>query len=689
MRIKTKSFLFAAILLLLFENHSLINAKEKPSHYLQPIDIFQMEYVSSPQISPDGSKIVYLRNFFDIMTDKRYTDLWIINFNGTENRPLTTGKRNDFSPVWSPDGKKLLYASTEEGSAQLYLRWMDTGQTAKLTNLTKSPRGFTWSPDGKMIAFSMFVPAQPKRFISLPPKPKGAKWAEPAKVIDKLIYRSDGAGYLPDGFSQLFVLPAEGGTPRQITFGNFQHNSAPVWSRDGKALIFSANRHPGWEYDPQNSEIYRVSLQNGAIVSLTDRKGPDAGPTVSPNGKKIAYIGYDDKLQGYQVRKLYVMNADGSGKKLLSAELDRDVNRPVWSSDSKGVFFQYDDRGNTKIGYYSLNGNMKTLAKDVGGLSLGRPYSAGSFSVARNGHFVFTQTRPDHPADLAAGSNGSKEMKRLTHLNDDLFSFKKLGTVADIRFKSSYDGREIQGWIVKPPDFDADKKYPLILEIHGGPFANYGDRFSAEIQMYAAAGYVVLYTNPRGSTGYGGEFGNLIHHNYPGQDYDDLMSGVDAVIAKGCIDSDNLFVTGGSGGGVLTSWIVGKTGRFRAAVAAKPVINWYSFVLTSDHYNVYYKYWFPGFPWDYPEQYMKRSPISYAGNVTTPTMLLTGEADHRTPISESEQFYQALKLRKVDAVMVRIPNASHSITARPSNLMTKVSYILAWFEKYRINKNLN
>jgi len=224
------------------------------------------------------------------------------------------------------------------------------------------------------------------------------------------------------------------------------------------------------------------------------------------------------------------------------------------------------------------------------------------------------------------------------------------------------------------------------LEIHGGPFASYSPWFAMEIQLYTSAGYVVLYTNPRGSTSYGGEFGNLIHHNYPGEDYDDLMSGVDALIAKGFIDENNLFVTGGSGGGVLSSWIVGKTNRFKAAVVAKPVINWYSFVLYSDGPGFFYKYWFPGLPWENTEHYMKRSPISLVGNVKTPTMLLTGEDDYRTPISESEQFYAALKIQKVDAAMVRIPGASHGIAARPSNLIAKVAAVLSWFEKYRDHK---
>jgi acylaminoacyl-peptidase len=227
-------------------------------------------------------------------------------------------------------------------------------------------------------------------------------------------------------------------------------------------------------------------------------------------------------------------------------------------------------------------------------------------------------------------------------------------------------------------------KYPMILEIHGGPFSHYGPRFAAEMQLYAAAGYVVVYANPRGSGSYGEDFATEIHHNYPGKDYDDLMSVVDDVIAGGFIDERNLFVTGGSAGGIMTAWIVGKTDRFRAAVSAKPVINWMSFALTTDRYSYFYKYWFPAPPWEAPDHYHKFSPLSLVGNVKTPTMLLTGEDDYRTPMSESEQFFQALKIRKIDTVLVRFPSTSHGITKRPSNLISKVAHILEWFERYRV-----
>ena len=657
-----------------------------PEKFFRLLDLFDLETASDPQISPDGTKVAFVRNFSDIMKDKKRSNLWIVDFDGNDLRPLTSGNANDLSPRWSPDGKRLLYASSAEGSVQIFVRWLDTGQTAKVTSVQKSPTSMSWSPDGKRIAFAMLVPEETKPFAEMPTRPEGADWGKPAKVIRKLLYRADGEGYLEDGYSHVFLVPVEGGTPRQLTQGAFNHAGPLAWTPDGKAIIFSANRHADWEYDPLNSEIYEVSVADGAIKALTDRKGPDQSPAVSRDGKLVAYTGFDDKEQGYQVTRLYVMNRDGTSARLISGEVDRDVEEPKWSEDGGGIYLQYDDHGNTKIAFITLDGKLQTLAQDLGGVSHGRPYSSGSFSVSKDGRFAYTQSRPEYPSDVAVGRKGGGEVNRVTRLNDDLFGFKQLGATEGIRFESSFDKRKVQGWVVKPPGFDAQKKYPLILEIHGGPFANYGDRFTSEIQLFAAAGYGVLYLNPRGSTSYGEEFGNLIHHNYPGQDFDDLISGVDAVIKQGWVDPENLFVTGGSGGGVLTAWIVGKTNRFRAAVVVKPVINWYSFVLTSDVYNFFYRYWFPGFPWDHAEHYLKRSPVSLVGNVQTPTMLMTGESDYRTPISESEQYYQALKLRKVDTVLVRLPEASHAMDARPTQLVAKVAHVLNWFEKYRTDR---
>lgn len=659
-----------------------VQAQEVKPSVLEPMDVFDLEFISDPQISPDGQWIVYVRNFKDVMTDGNRSNLWLASYDGRVNKPLTTGNQNDGSPRWSPDGKKLLYVSGKGGSAQLYLRWMDSGAEAKISNLTRSPGAVQWSPDGKWISFTMRIDGKTKSLAQMPAKPQGAKWVDPPIVIDRLQFKSDGRkGILPVSYAHLFLLSAEGGHARQLTDGDFNHGGAYSWSPDSKSIVFSANRRDNAAYDNRNSEVYELDVASGKIKVLTDRQGPDGSPRVSPDGKMIAYAGYNDKLQGYQLNRLYVMNRDGSNPRLLSGQLDRSVSNLQWTSDGKGLYFQYTDEGVGKIGQITLDGKVSERVKGVNGLSTGRPYSAGTFSSSPQGRFAYTLGAGDHPADLAV-SDGKGSNKRLTEVNADLFHFKKLGEVEEIWYNSSFDNRKVQGWICKPPNFDPNKKYPLILEIHGGPFSSYGPVFSMEVQLYAAAGYVVLYTNPRGSTSYGEEFGNLIHHNYPGEDYDDLISGVDAVIKQGYVDENQLFVTGGSGGGVLTSWIVGKTDRFRAAVVAKPVINWYSFVLHSDGKS-YHRYWFPGYPWENEAHYMKRSPISLVGNVKTPTMLLTGEQDYRTPMSESEQYYTALKLQGVETALVRIQESGHGIANTPSNLMAKVLNILAWFERYR------
>jgi acylaminoacyl-peptidase len=645
----------------------------------RPIDIFSLEYVSNPKISPDGKKVLYVRNFKDIMTDKNHSNIWIIDFDGKNNTPLTTGNKNDFDPTWSNSGDKFTYKSNSDDTVQLYLYVLGQKSNQKLTNLQNSVSSVDWSEDDKYLVFTSFVEKPSVSLIKMPEKPKGAKWNDPASEIDGIKYRSDGRGYLNQGFSQVFILPTEGGTPRQITFLN-NNASSPKWLAKNK-IIFSANLHEDSDLEPRNSEIYSINIISEKITPLTSRLGPDYSPVVSPDKKEIAYLGFDEKYLGYQQSNLYIMSNNGKEIRNISENFNRNISNINWSADGKGLYFQYDDKGMTKLAYMSISGKLKNIVDQLGGMTLGRPYSGGTYSISKNNRYAYTLGNVYSPSDLAVGYNTS--FKRLTALNKDLFDHKELGNVEEVWFKSSFDERQIQGWLVKPPNFDPSKKYPLILEIHGGPFSNYGFRFSAEIQLFASKGYMVLYTNPRGSTSYGKEFANLIHHNYPNQDYDDLMSGVDHILKRSYVDEENLFVTGGSGGGVLTAWIIGKTTRFKAAVVAKPVINWYSFVLYADNINIYYKYWFPGAPWDNLEHYMKRSPISYVANVKTPTMLLTGEQDFRTPIAESEQFYAGLKLNKVESMLVRIPGASHGIAARPSNLITKVNAITAWFEKYR------
>ncbi|MDQ9090195.1 S9 family peptidase [Pseudoalteromonas haloplanktis] len=647
---------------------------------LQLENVFDLEYANQIEMTNDGKTVYFVRNRMDIKSDRKISNIWSVDSNSKQLQPLTSGVHMDYSPVLSPDETRLAFISTRDGSSQIYVKWLKTGAVAKISNLTQSPSSLQWAPNGRQLLFSQFVPSKTVSPVNLPGKPDGANWAEPAKYIDDVYYRADGGGYTKPGFRHLFSIDANGGNARQLTSGDFDHSGPISFANEGDTLYFSANRHAEFRLKPTNSEIYQLSLKDLQITAITDRVGPDNQPQVSPNGRYLAYTGYDDKQTNYENSQLYIRDLESGETSSITHDFDRSVGQIKWADNSSGIFFSYASEGKTMLAYQPRSGKRKVITEQIGSVSFGRPYSGGDFDISDDGDVAVTLADTQRPADVAVIKNG--KMQRLTKLNDDALGNKQLAKVEEIWVKSSHDGLPVQGWVAYPPDFDSSKKYPLILEIHGGPVANYGPHFSTEVQLFAAKGSVVLYMNPRGSDSYGKEFAQTIHHNYPSNDFDDLMTGVDALIAKGFIDESKLFVTGGSGGGVLTAWIVGHTDRFAAAVVAKPVINWISFVLTADFYPFFADYWFPGKPWDHIEHYMKRSPISYVGNVKTPTMLLTGEADYRTPISETEQFYQALKLQGVDTAMVRIPDASHGITQRPSNLMAKVAYIQWWFDKH-------
>ncbi len=652
--------------------------RERP-HTFVASDAFDLEYADNPQISPDGRWVAYVRVTADVMSDRFRRSIWLVDANGANHRPLVQGAGGYGSPVWAPNGRAIAYVANEESGAEVRIFYLDTQRSATITRVPAGAGNLTWSPDGRTLAFQSFVEEGSDDPAAMPPQPEGSDWAGPARVINGVVYRADGEGYLPNGYAQIFVVPADGGTPRQLTYQARNHDGRLSWSPNGRTLYFSANAEDGWEYDPVEADIYSLDITSGAVTRLTTRDGPENNPVVSPDGRRIAYVGFDDRRQGYQVSELYVANADGSNPRSITASLDRDVVDPQWAGDG-AIYFLFDDQGMTKLGRVGPNGGrVTTVLTNIGGTDLGRPYTSGSYSVNASGRYVATVTSPTRPSDLMISSG-----RHLTALNEDLFTGKTIATAEHIRVPSTADQRPVDAWIVRPPDFDPSRQYPMLLEIHGGPFTAYGPVFSAEVQMYAAAGYIVVYANPRGSTSYGGEFGNLIHHNYPSQDYDDLMSVVDAVIARGNIDSERLFVTGGSGGGVLTAWIVGTTDRFAAAMVQKPVINWTSFVLTSDATNFFAPYWFGEMPWEEgaQERYWARSPLSRVGNVSTPTAVMVGDEDHRTPASEAEQYYTALRLRHVPTRLIRIPGAPHDIAFRPTGMIAKVRNTLAWFAEH-------
>ncbi|CAA0301897.1 Acylaminoacyl-peptidase [Alteromonas infernus] len=555
---------------------------------------------------------------------------------------------------------------------------MDTGQTALVTNVTSSPSNITWSPDGKYIAFTMSVDAKEKPLdVKMPKKPEGAKWSPKFQYITKARYQADGKGVLDPAYTHIFIVPSDGGTARQLTSGNYHHNGRLSFAPNGEKIYFSANRSDNWEYEPVEADIFSVDM-TGNIEQLTQDKGRESSPVVSPDGKHIAYAYRDDEKVMYKNSYLYVMNSDGSEQRNITKDIDNSVSNFHWK-DNKRIYFQQSVRGLAQVDVVSLSGSVKAVAKGLGGTTLGRPYVFGTYHAVGD-VVAYTKGRTDRPADLFVTT---RKERQLTALNEDVLDHKQLGEVKEVVYPSSIDGEEIQGWYILPPNYDSSKTYPLILEIHGGPNLAYGPVFTAELQRMAAEGYVVFYDNHRGSTGYGERFALLLQGKYSSEyDFADHMSGVDALIEKGIADPERLFITGGSAGGIASAYAIGLTNRFKAAVVAKPVINWLSKVLSADSGLYQIPFQFPGKPWDNVEHYWKRSPLSLVGNVTTPTMLITGVEDKRTPMSETEQFYQALKLQKVDSVLVKVPGSPHGIAAKPSRMIGKIENILAWFKKY-------
>jgi dipeptidyl aminopeptidase/acylaminoacyl peptidase len=651
----------------------------------EPQDVFALEYASDTQISPSGSEVAYVRNTTDIMIDRERRSIWLVDRHTGAQTPIAAGPGSSSRPRWSPDGTRLAYVAAAEGEApQLYVRWMATGVAAKLATLPQSPGDIAWSPDGKTIAFTMFTPETPAKLGSAPPKPEGAKWADALEVITSVTFRFDNAGWLKPGHEQVYVIPSDGGAPRALTSDAFNNGGSISWTPDGRAILFSANHDKNWEREFYHSSVFRLDPATGEATSLIDRDGPSEEPVASPDGRRIAFVGFEDKHRPYQDPQLYVMDADGKNPRIVAPGLDRPVEHPIWAADGKSLYVQITDHAQTKVVRIGLDGHVDAVAAGLAGDGIDRPYTGGGYSVSTRGVAAFSAGAADHPADVAVAEGG--KTSRLTALNDNLLHARELAKLEPLAVKSSHDGLPIDAWILTPPGFDPSKKYPMILEIHGGPYAAYGPVWASEFQLYAAAGYVVVYANPRGSTSYGDAFADGITYNYPGYDFDDLMSAVDAAIAKGSVDPDRLYVTGGSGGGLMTAWIVGKTHRFRAAVTQKPVINWASQCLTTDVYVGQCPYWFAKPVWDDEPAYWVHSPLSLVGNVTTPTLVMGGTEDHRTPPSEAEQFYGALQLRGVPTALVRVPGASHhALALRPSQEAAEVSAILAWFERYKAN----
>ncbi len=656
------------------------------SRTLAAADVFGFLSVAPPQIAPDGRRVATIVTRRDIVTDRRVS--WLMQTHEGDDWRDVPGTEGALSARFSPDGERI--ASIRRVDDEYQLAVHAPVMAASVLHRSITPiRELAWSPDGRSVAFQARVDAALPSWLGLPIAPAGAQWAEPPRHTDRLLYRHDAMGELPESVFHIFVVAADASAPaRQLTAGSwhngFPHHVPPglVWAADGASLLVAGTRRMDWDTKPGETDIHSIALADGAVTPLTDIPGQTAHAAPSPDGTLIAFTAIHERGVSHHLRRLFVLPSAGGKAREILPGFDRSVDDVAWDEDGSSLVVTYDDAGEGHIARVGLkDGSLTILARDASGGSIEMPYAGHGISVARDGTVVYVRSAVDVPSEVALIEPG-RASRSLTSLNVEMAQAVGGFRTAEMFWVEGGEGRRVQCWLLLPP---GPGPHPAVLEIHGGPYAQYGSRFSIKHQAMAAAGYAVLYCNPAGSTGYGEAFTDALHDRFPGPDWDDLMAAVDAVALRPEIDADNLFVSGQSGGGVLTLWTVTHSHRFRGAVAIKPVADWSSWVLGSDVGASIGVRWMGGaLPWEAPEKYRARSPVTYAAAVRTPTLLMAGDADSRTPMSETLQMYSALRLAGVDAHLMRFPGASHSSSAmRPSLFAAEIAATIGWFDRQR------
>jgi dipeptidyl aminopeptidase/acylaminoacyl peptidase len=668
--------------------------------FITETDLFKFTWIADPQISPDGSTVAFVRVTVNEKENRYETSLFTVPTSGAQAPRRLTAGIHDIAPRWSPDGKRIVFvrAVDKEGKtqpSQLYLLETDGGEARPITDLARGANNPAWAPDGKSIAFT--APTGP------PDKKSKEGYTSDIQVITKAVYRANGnPAYVDtDHHSHIFVVRAPADStdkviPTQVTDGEFDENG-PAWAPDSSTIYFTSVRVAEPYYEESDTELFSVAPAGGAMTKIASIDGGISNVSVSPDGKRIAFVGVErgKPIRSYSQPDLWITDATpNSTPKNLTATYDFDIasgiggdqaaprgqNRKpiVWSPDGRTVAVVAAEHGSSNLKVVEIaSGRIAPLTdgkQEVFAYSAtpqGNKFAATFSSQTNIGDIFFLDAAPH----------------QITHINDDLFNDIQQSEPEEIWYRS-FDGKQIQGWILKPPDFDTSKKYPLILEIHGGPHSAYGNVYTHEFQWMAAKGYVVLFTNPRGSTSYGQDFGNIIQYRYPGDDYKDLMAGVDEVVKKGYVDVNRLGVTGGSGGGLLTNWTITQTQRFKAAVAQRDIADWSGFWFTAD-FTLFQPTWFKKAPWEDPQDFAARSPITHVANVTTPLMLINGDQDYRTPPADGgEMMFRALKYRKIPTVMVRFPRESHELSrsGEPWHRVERLQHIVGWMDQWLMGK---
>ena len=660
--------------------------------FITETDLLKFTWIADPQISPDGSRVVFVRVTVEEKENRYEAALFAVATGNPDTpRRLTSGMR-DTSPRWSPDGKQIAFVrSVDKGGhpqpGQIFLLRADGGDARALTDQPNGASEPSWSPDGRHIAFSSETGPDEARTSDKDHK-------SDVKVITRAEYRSNGKPDFLDStrHTHVFTLDMSNGAtnkprPAQLTDGEFDEQGT-VWAPDGSKIYFTSDRVSEPYYLPDDSDLYTVPASGGAITKVASIDGIISNVSPSPDGKRLAFVG---TLNGNPVRSfsqpdLWVMDATpGATPANLTAAYDFDIGGAIGGD-------QGAPRGRTigKVVTKAERGNANLVRIDIAGRRV-EPVTSGRQSVMA---YSATSNRTVIAATISTQANiGDIEIvsiggaaatpRSITRVNEDLFKGIQQSEPEEIRYRS-FDGKEIQAWILKPPDFDASKKYSMILEIHGGPHSAYGNIYTHEFMWLAAKGYVVLFTNPRGSSSYGQDFGNVIQFHYPGDDYKDLMAGVDELLKRSNIDANRLGVTGGSGGGLLTNWTITQTQRFKAAVSQRDIADWYGFWFTAD-FSQFQPGWFHKAPWEDPQDFAARSPITHVANVTTPLMLILGDADYRTPPADGgEMMFRALKYRKIPTVMVRFPRENHELSrsGEPQHRVERLRKIVSWMDQW-------
>ena len=665
-------------------------------------DILQFVWVADPQITADGATIAFVRVVVNEQKDDYETSIWLVPASGAEApRRLTSGTR-DSSPRWSPDGRQLAFVRAVERDGrpqppQVFLLALDGGEARAITDVPRGASSPVWSPDGLRIAFNSTTrPDDPPPAKDAKPESKSEGPKSDVRVITSAVYRSNGGGWNdPERPSHLWVTDVQPGPTipkaRQLTSGEFSEGGA-VWANDGSRLFFTSTRVADAYYQPEDSDLYSVPSSGGEITKLADIAGTIGNLRVSPDGRSIAFIGtlHGTPERSFSQSDLFVASI-GSTPKNLTEGYDFDIGggiggdqaaprgggtrNPIWSGDGSSIVVVAGEQGDANLVRVDVgSGKIAPLYK---GAHAVQSYTASQDATTLA---VLTST-PTNIGDVFVVAAGAP--KQVTRVNEELFNKIKLSEPEEVWW-TSFDGKKIQGWLLHPPDFDRSRKYPFILEIHGGPHSAYGNTFTHEFHWMAAKGYVVLFPNPRGSSNYGQDFGNVIQFRYPGDDYKDLMAGVDEVLKRGYIDEKRLGVTGGSGGGLLTNWTVTQTNRFAAAVSQRSIADWSGFWYTAD-FTLFTPTWFRKAPWEDPADFAARSPITHAAKIKTPLMLVDGDDDLRTPASDGgEMMFRALKYLKVPTVMVRFPGETHELSrsGKPRHRIERLQHIVGWFDKF-------